>query len=280
MSETPPWALDVIGWIQHGLLPLGYRGTHPHGVWYVMALPHASPEVVAEVAARPADLSRFDLPPVEKLTDFPDIAPVSRASWDALVGSPPPRERLLAHLGVYAQTPACVTVLEEIVDRVRAVEIVDEDLVLVFKPKHRSEGRLALGSPYRGPVTGLPRSLAAAMRCHGRAEMLPAHTSTITWYPYGNGIFHPEMDVVWPREPNDRDNPLGKRPLGVLSDGQQVWVLLPRQAWAPGEWSAACIDGETGALNPPLPFGIGGAFLRLIRWKMCPGGSSEGLLRP
>lgn len=309
MPDTPPWALEVMAWIQHGLLPLGYRGTHPHGVWYVMALPHASAEVVAAVAARPADLSRFEQPKVVKIPAYPDIDPVPRSAWDALVGSPPPRDRLLAHLGVYAQTPACTAVLQQVVDRVRAVEIVNDELVLVFPQKqglsqkaadirdqrtreHYGEHippwvalgipdqRLALAAPYRGPVKGLPRSLAAALRCHGSAVMPPGTLDTITWYPYANGIFHPEMDVMWDPEAGDRDNPLGKRPLGVLSDSHQVWVLHPRHAWAPGEWSAACIDGETGALNPPLPFGIGGAFLRLLRWAVCPGGTFEGLLRP
>ena len=136
---------------------------------------------------------------------------------------------------------------------------------------------LRLYPPYAGKLPKMPRSLAAAMRLHNGGELV--NTSRCVWHAMKDGRFDTIIERWWERDEDDPDNPFPKVPLLGIEDGSAAWALNPRTSYAEGEWCAQAIDAETG-LTEPFPWGLGGVWLRLLRYRVCPEHDQTGLYRP
>ncbi len=79
-----------------------------------------------------------------------------------------------------------------------------------------------------------------------------------------NGQFQSDGKAWYTHEPNDPENPLPEHPFIPIDNEAAAWALNPRESFAPGEWAACCLDGND--IHGPFPFGIGGVWLRLLRY--------------
>ena len=255
---------------RNGYVPLRSRGRHPNGFWDVWcpaSYPQAnrvpeSCQPTPEQLATGTGQRRAKMIVVPPYDDIPIVDPGDVWGEVAFRGSGSLQDRVRDHLSVWARTDACRNALDQIASKVKSVEV-NATLDITFHgPAGRDDYLLSLAPPYGGKLPRIPRSLAEAIRTHNGASL--TGFSFCTWYPMVNGQFQSDGKSWYTHEPDDPENPLPEHPFIPIDNEAAAWALNPRESFAPGEWAACCLDGND--IHGPFPFGIGGVWLRLLRY--------------
>jgi hypothetical protein len=89
-------------------------------------------------------------------------------AWRAIAGSADPRAALTRHLSVLTNSDECESLLARLLERLRRVEIADDQLHLVFEYVEYPDEECVVmcDAPYDGPDGEVPPSMLAVARVH------------------------------------------------------------------------------------------------------------------
>jgi hypothetical protein len=216
---------DVIRLVEHGVVPVLFRGTYPNGYFVGYAPPGV--EVPASWAPTPADLAAGEL---KKRTSInrrklpvPDV-PVCAAAdaWPGWTGQAP----AAAFRDFAGRMGASAAVVAALAERVVAVAVSGRGrtATLVWQlrgPDPKRPMELTCQPPWTGALDGLPIGLARVLRVSNGMEL-----DIVRWLPYrgarGFAVAWADWEVA-----DNADGLWTKPPLTPFTDGSDLWACHP-----------------------------------------------------
>jgi hypothetical protein len=277
-----------LGWSFYQILRRGYLPVRWHGAWpkgFCMAFcPAGLPQSTMPPECEPSadqwadggGVFQTKRPQPPFYLALPDIAVpiVEPSAWIGLVDAPDKSAAFLRHFSPLIVHEECRKLLELLADVVRDMAISDGQLHVDFNPtRPHTEYRLICAPPFRGPFSGIPRSVAQVMARHNGMTLQRDGDETVAWLPFEDGQFAVDWSLWWRPDPADPDELFVLPPHVPVTDGDDLWLLHPSLRAADGEPAVVCMSHETACLSPPLPWTMGEILLSLMPMEIFPPGN-------
>lgn len=291
---------DLMHIARTGVVPIGWFGRWPDGFAVANVIPDHPVQGLPPAYQVPPDvLKRLTTkqpakPPLPIPT--PTVPVVGVNTWTSLKSATDPRDAVARHFSALAETDACRGILSRVASHARLIggpEVfsaknaklirlrkTDQALVIRFDGPEQ-QVFLHCTAPYIGPLDGLPKSVAAVARLHNgmqvytlRNDDLTADISdhALTWLPFAKGKFTLDWPGggrrtwkdYWAVNEYDPDEPFRTAPMIPMMGEYDPYVLMPLRHRSPGEPDVCRLSHSSALVKAPVPYPIGGVFLRYL----------------
>jgi hypothetical protein len=286
-GPTPNIGESILAVVQHGYMPLGWRGVWPNGYAVGFCPPEypqakqvppgcePTPQQIEEGGGIPWD-KRFAKPkpaPPAPIPDPPELSAVVPAAWTAFTGARWSAGAVLDHLAVMCPSRSGAARAANLADTTEGIrsqlqrlgaaltgaEVAaptsgrGQVLRLTFaRDPERSASPvpyLELPPPWTGSIAGLPLDAARVLRVHNGMRLREG-TLSPEWHRFTGKHFDMEWDVWHNPEEAPPDHIFGrKRPFVPWTDGQDIVVYHPRRRRPDGQPTLHRMDHEDGELR-------------------------------